>query len=328
MQLKGWVENDGIRINPRDLYQRIKENPRFLSRCGGEFFLQWDECRARDHFGIIPGPCMAGRCTCAGDVAFPIDPLPPATGLTEAITTAIFLRADEGVVALSGGVDSALVAFLSRLPAIAVGRADSHDLRRAAVVADLLHLSLETVPITEKEIDEALPSILAVIPRWSVTEVGIAVTLSFVAAAAEERGYTRILAGQGADELFGGYARYERSEDLAGDLHRDVETLSLQLTRDQAVANLHGTYFSLPYLDVRVVRAALTIPAREKVSAGVRKRPLREVALRFLPHEIAFYQKKAMQYGSGVASMLRSLARNNGYKNRVQEYIHHRVESL
>jgi asparagine synthase (glutamine-hydrolysing) len=328
MQLKGWVEKDGIRIDPRKLYLCIQEDPRFLSCCGGEFFLQWDECRARDHFGIIPGPGVAGRCICEGGVAFSIDPRPLEKGLTEAITTAISLRADEGVVAFSGGVDSALVAALASLPALAVGSAVSHDLRRAAMVADLLDLELEIVPITEKEIDEVLSSILAVIPRWSVTEVEIAVTLYFVAAAAEERGYARILAGQGADELFGGYARYERSKDLEGDLHRDVEALPLQLARDQAVANLHGAYFSLPYLDVRVVRAALAIPACEKVSAGVRKRPLREVASRFLPPEIAFYQKKAMQYGSGVSSMLRLLARNNGYKNRVQEYIHHRVESL
>jgi asparagine synthase (glutamine-hydrolysing) len=328
MQLKGWVEKNGIRINPTTLRQRIEEDPRFLSGCGGEFFLEWNGCQARDHLGIIPGPIQAGTCSCAGVAPFSIDPQYPATELWEAIATAVGLRADEGAVALSGGVDSALVAALADLPVLVVGTEGSHDLRRAALVADHLHREINMEIITEEEVDGILPSLLRTIPRFTVTEVAIAMTLYFVARAAAERGFARILTGQGADELFGGYARYERSVNLESELCRDFKALPMQLLRDQVVAAMHGTYFSLPYLDARVVRAALVIPAHEKVTAGMRKKPLREVALRYLPPDIAYYEKKAMQYGSGVERILRSLARNNGYKNRVQEYIHHRMESL
>jgi asparagine synthase (glutamine-hydrolysing) len=327
MQLKGWVEHNGIRISPENLEQYLKEDPIFLTRCGGEFYVEWEGCRARDHFGIMPGNIPPGTFTCEERPALAVDPSPPSMGLDEAITTAVALRACEGVVALSGGVDSALVAALARLPAIVVGEEGSHDLRRATQVAAQLNLTLDQVVISQRQVDEALPQVLLTIPRWSVTEVAIATTLYFVALWAGEHGYPRILAGQGADELFGGYARYERSTDLNADLLQDMEGLPLQLARDQTVAAKHGTYFSLPYLDVRVVRAALAIPAREKVSQGVRKKPLREVASRILPQEIAYYEKKAMQYGSGVHRIIRTLARNNGYKNRVQEYIHHRRES-
>ncbi len=327
MQLTGWVEYEGVRINENELLRHLQKDPLFLRECGGEFYLEWKGCRARDHIGIIPGPVEPGTCTCATGSRFFIDPDPAPTGLAESITTAVGLRADEGVVAFSGGVDSALIGALSSLPLLVAGKEGSHDLRRAAQVADQLHLSLESVVITESGVDEMLPAVLEVVPRHTVTEVGIALTLAFVAAAAKDRDYTRILTGQGADELFGGYARYERSTDLPGDLNRDVTMLPSQIVRDQAVAGLFGAYFSFPYLDVRVMRAARTIPAREKVVSGVRKLPLRRVAANLLSPDIAFYQKKAMQYGSGVESILRSLARNNGYKNRVQEYIHHRVES-
>jgi asparagine synthase (glutamine-hydrolysing) len=56
--------------------------------------------------------------------------------------------------------------------------------------------------------------------------------------------------------------------------------------------------------------------------------PLREIAERYIPKEFAWQEKKAMQYGSGVAKVLQQLARKNGYKTSMQDYIDHigRVE--
>jgi asparagine synthase (glutamine-hydrolysing) len=57
------------------------------------------------------------------------------------------------------------------------------------------------------------------------------------------------------------------------------------------------------------------------VRGGHRKIPLRKVAERHIPAEFAWYEKKAMQYGSGVWKELQRLARKNGYKTSVQDYI-------
>ncbi|NYT17420.1 MAG: asparagine synthase, partial [Methanomicrobiales archaeon] len=54
---------------------------------------------------------------------------------------------------------------------------------------------------------------------------------------------------------------------------------------------------------------------------GVRKKPLREVAARHIPPEIAYYEKKAMQYGTGIWKVLRKMARTNGYKRSLQGYL-------
>jgi asparagine synthase (glutamine-hydrolysing) len=45
------------------------------------------------------------------------------------------------------------------------------------------------------------------------------------------------------------------------------------------------------------------------------------VAERFIPAEFAWYEKKAMQYGSGIWKELQRLARKKGYKMSVQDYI-------
>ena len=236
-----------------------------ISRLGGEFFLEWNGCKARDHFGIMPGDCPPGAVVCGDEVTGKIDPKNPVMNLGEAIEIAVRLRSDEGVVAMSGGVDSALVARLAGRECVVVGIEGSHDLHHATQVAENLGLALSRVLIDPNSIEDRLRQVLSVIPKIDPVNASIATTLNYVSEWAGQHGHRRILAGQGADELFGGYARYLQTETLAQDLEKDFLGLSLQLTRDQAVAGLHDTYFSLPYMDVRVVAAALSIPPEQKV---------------------------------------------------------------
>jgi asparagine synthase (glutamine-hydrolysing) len=322
LTLKGWIEYEGVRLSSADVERMLDEEPGLLARCGGEFVLSWDDCIARDRHGIMLAPTLPGAVRCGGQTVARIDPDPPACSLEEAIVTAVELRSDEGVVALSGGVDSGLVAGLAGLPCVVVGTEGSHDVEWATKAARAMELSLEVVTPTDEEIAGALAQVVRAIPDpTNPVDASIATTLFFVAAWAGSHGHTRILAGQGADELFGGYARYLTSENLAADLERDFVGLQLQAVRDQSVAALHGTYFSLPYLDVRVVRAARVIPAEDRVREGVRKYPLRMIAERRIPAEIAWHEKKAMQYGSGIWRSIQRLARQNGYKKSVQGYL-------
>ena len=321
--LSGWIELDGQRLGPSDITEILTDRPEELLHCGGEFFLSWDGCSARDHLGIMEGTGPKGALICNGQIRGRIVPRAPAMSLEDAIVTAVELRSDEGVVALSGGVDSSLVACLAGRECVAVGLEHSHDLKQARRAAETLGLSCTCVTIAEDEIAAALPLVIAEIPRKDPVNTGIALTQYFITRWAGEHGYRRIITGQGADELFGGYSRYLESVTLEADLERDFAGLEEQARRDQAVAALHGTYLSMPYLDCRVVRAARAIPAAEKVRDGRRKIPLRTVAERYISPDLARYEKKAMQYGSGVWSTLRKLARKNGYKTSVQDYIDH-----
>jgi asparagine synthase (glutamine-hydrolysing) len=327
-ELTGWIELNGKRLVSEEIEQMTDKNPELILRCGGEFFLAWNGCSARDHYGIIPGDCPKGTLVCAGESKGKILPEVPEMALEDAIVAAVKLRGDEGIVALSGGVDSTLVARLANRECMAVGIEGSHDLARAAHAADLLGLDCTFVKIPPAGIESALPIVLGTIPKKDPVNTSIALTQYFIAHWAGEHGYTRILTGQGADELFGGYSRYLGTTTLEEDLKRDFAGLEQQAERDQAIAALHGTYLSMPYLDVRVVRAAAAIPAYDKVCGEKRKVPLRTIAERYIPKELAWYEKKAMQYGSGVAKELRRLARHNGYKTSVQGYLDHisRVE--
>lgn len=319
--LKGWMETDGTVLRAEEIARCLAEGTEWLTACGGEFFLTWKNGCARDQMGIVPGRCDAGVVMEDGRVTGLIRPDPPLLPLADAIETAVRLRKTDAAVAYSGGVDSALVAAIADRPCVTVGIEGAHDLMHATEVADEIGLDHTCVTVSPDEVEDALRMVMKVIPRVTPVDASIATTLFFVARWAGENGYSRILAGQGADELFGGYARYLEAGDTERLFREDFAGLAVQSARDQAVAGLFGCYFSCPFLDIRVVRAAASIPAEQKVCGGVRKRPLREVACGYMSQETACYEKKAMQYGSGIWKVIRRAARKNGYKNSVQEYM-------
>ena len=323
MDLTGWVELGGQKISEAELEECINNDSSVVTRFGGEFFIRFNSCCARDHYGIIPGPCPPGTILCGEEQKGTINPDYIPLPLADAILKAISLRSDTGITALSGGVDSALVAVLARRPCVVVGMKGCHDIKKAQEVAQETGLSLHVRTVTGEEIEEALPRVIRIVGDPNPVDIAIATTLYFVAETAKDLGHTRILTGQGADEVFGGYARYlETPPDRLADLFAaDFATLSRQGNRDQRIAASFGRYLSMPYLDFRVVTAAGNIPPGERVKDGIRKKPLREVAEIYLPKDIAYMDKKAMQYGTGIWKEIKRIAKSYGYQRSVTEFL-------
>src|SRR4030042_71342 len=204
LKLSGWVEVDGRRLTLQDVESVLDNRPHEILRVVGEFFFAGSGCRARGHFGIMPGNCPKGTLICDGGVKGAITPPVSDLPLEEAIMTAVQLRSDEGITALSGGVDSTLVAHLAGRECVAVGLEGSHDLGQARHAADELGLSLTCVTITPKEIGTALPLVIGVIPVKDPVSTSIALTEYFIARYAGQQGHRRVITGPGGGELFGG----------------------------------------------------------------------------------------------------------------------------
>jgi asparagine synthase (glutamine-hydrolysing) len=83
-----------------------------------------------------------------------------------------------------------------------------------------------------------------------------------------------------------------------------------------------------PLLDDRVVRTALRLGPDRLVDGDRRKVTLRRAARTWLPESVAERDKKAVQYGSLVARELDRLARQAGYKRRMDDHVGRYVRSL
>lgn len=164
-------------------------------------------------------------------------------------------------------------------------------------------------------------------------DVAIALCLYLVAERAFEKGYDRLAIGQGADELFGGYEKVLRTDHrVAADSTRGatrevISSLPHQLERDVSAIRAAGVEPVAPLLDDRVVSAALRLDGAMLATDGERKRVFRRAAREFVPDEIAARKKKAAQYGSLIARELDRLARQAGFKRRMDDHAGQYIES-
>lgn len=248
-----------------------------------------------------------------------------AVGLLDgALSKSVSMRLHKkAAVTFSGGVDSALIGAMSGdTPLLTVGLKDSHDIKAATNAAKLMGAEgrLKVFEITDKDVEAALPGTMYAIESTDQLKVSIALPLYILSQKARDDGYRVLLSGQGADELFAGYSRYEsgfKEGRLAGMLDYDLRHIAdVNLERDDAAAMAHGVELRVPYLDMGVIEIARWIDPSLKVSFNgkdyIRKYVLRRMAEKYLPHEVSSAPKKAIQYGTSVNKTLERLAKASG----------------
>lgn len=221
--------------------------------------------------------------------------------------------ADRIDVLYSGGVDSSLVAHLLKalLPVrlLVIGTETSRDLASARRGARLLGLPLREETVRRDDLVGALrrfPDELEPL-REPLRSVDLALAIAF----ARVEG-PRVALGQGADELFYGYAHF-RGLSAPEARRRSIEDWTRlegqEWPRALRLAGAFGLEPVSPYLDPAVVREASALPPPAETDPP--KVFLRRAALELgLPRELAEAPKRALQFGSGVQRLARSLRRD------------------
>jgi len=242
---------------------------------------------------------------------------------------------DNVAVAFSGGLDSTVLAFLAKtctpqVHVVTVGLRGQPELKHAQAAAESLKLPLHLATYTLTDVENALEKVLWLIEEPDMMKAGVAIPLFWTAKIASRIGCKVLLAGQGADELFGGYQRYLR-EYLCGGaesvhksmFHDLVMSYETNFQRDNPVCAFHKVELRLPYIGREVIRFALSLPVNLKINSvddPLRKRILRYVARNMgIPEFIVERTKKAVQYATGVDKALKQLARRRGLTQ--QDYV-------
>ena len=235
-------------------------------------------------------------------------------------------RAQQVAVAFSGGVDSAVLSKLLenagyKQTCYVVGIKGCNDFKAAEQAAIELGIELKKIEVSESEVTKATKiqkQILTNIYKKHKKEclqptplsVSFNLPLFFVAKYAKEK---RIFAGQGPDEMLGGYSRYitMQKDDAIKEIEHDTKNLKYALLQNKATVEYFNKKLKCPYINKKIADFCFNLPFELKITKDVRGNTTNKYLLRLLAkklgmsNEIAFRKKKAAQYSSGFWKIVR-----------------------
>ena len=245
------------------------------------------------------------------------------------------LDAKEVAVAFSGGLDSSLVAFLAgklglKVNLLHVSMENESETEEAIVVSDALNLPLQVHLFKDSDVEKTLPKVVALIEEADPIKASVGLPFYWTAEKAAEAGLRVVLAGQGADELFGGYQRYvneyckDGSEKVLKTMFNDVVNIhKSNLERDLKITSYHDIELRLPFASFDIAEFAVSLPIECKIEPRpdtLRKLVLRRVALNTgMPSSVVDKPKRAVQYSTGINDAVKRIAKKNG--KTVNEYL-------
>jgi asparagine synthase (glutamine-hydrolysing) len=258
----------------------------------------------------VPDACAAIRATLSRDLHARTDFTIPTGSL------------------LSGGLDSSIVACLAarearrageargsqRLPPLqtfSVGVGDTDDVRSAREVAEYLATDHHELIVDLDDALGVLPDVIYQLESFDPSLVRSAVTNYLVSREARRHGVEVLLSGEGADELFAGYAYLK---DAPAD--RIVEGQLQALDNFHNVASLrldrmnqcHSIKVVTPFISSALLRLALSLPVdyriRRRRGRATEKWILRKAFASQLPESVVGRTKSQFSHGSGSAGTL------------------------
>jgi asparagine synthase (glutamine-hydrolysing) len=248
---------------------------------------------------------------------------------------------DKVAVAFSGGLDSSMVAFLAsnsgaKVSLVHVSLENQKEIAQAIEAAEELDLPLQVHLFKDSDVEKVLPKVIEIVEEPDPIKVSIGVPFYLAAEKAAEEKYKVMLAGQGADELFGGYQRYvniyrnEGEQKVKKTMYSDVINIhESNLERDLKICGYHDVELRLPFACFDVAEFALSLPVDVKIDKKtdtLRKLVLRKMALDAgVPFSIASKPKKAVQYSTGINDAIKRIAKK--HNKTAKEYIAEIYES-
>lgn len=231
---------------------------------------------------------------------------------------------------LSGGLDSSIIAAIAQkvrlgagkgpLKTFSVGTQDSPDLIAARAVAKHIGSDHYEYVFTAQNLADNLSHVIYHLESADVDLVRSAVPTLFAARLARKH-VKAVLTGEGADELFAGYAYHHGYVDdpraLADELTRALGTMhNINLQRVDRTSMAESLEARTPFLDRELIDFAQSIPAtlklcrtdpqgRESTGATTEKWILRKACSDLLPAELIWRKKAQFDEGSGTVDALK-----------------------
>lgn len=220
----------------------------------------------------------------------------------------------------SGGIDTSILAtILSKYVRIrgftcAFKQANALDVKYAKLMAKRLNIEHYMNPFDEDQVFEVIPDVVKVLESFDPMEVRNSITITIGLKFAKSYGVTKLITGDGADELFAGYHMYYRhvgnKEKLSAMLTKMWEIMAFSSV---PLGKSLGIEVRAPFLDPEVQKFAMNMDPRYNVQEERGevwgKWILRKAYEDVLPPEVRWRDKNPIEVGSGTTILPKFMAK-------------------
>lgn len=223
-------------------------------------------------------------------------------------------------ILFSGGLDSTILAKVSKAAGFTplcyvAGLVGSADIQRAEEVAKEFGFELRKAVVEPNEVEGLVREAVKVVESTNAVKIAVALPLLAATKAAHNDGIKVLLSGNGSEDVFAGYARFEGASDVNSECLSGLRKIyERDAYRDDAVSMRLPVELRFPFLDHQLVEYGLKIPGNLKIRDGKRKWILRKTAERLGIGIASWGKRTAAQYGSGFDAALEKLATESGFK--------------
>ena len=250
------------------------------------------------------------------------------------------LECDSKCISLSGGLDSSILACLLKknISAVCIISKESpgNDLTFSQMIAKKFSIPIKIKIVDIDELLFAVNETIKILKVFNDIEIRNAVVMYLSLQAVKKNGFSSVITGDGADELFAGYNFWLRmnKDDVQNDLKRIRKIMHFST---QEIGKKLGIKVESPFLNEKVIDFAqsLSLDYKINIQKGEKygKWILRRTFEKKIPDSIVWRKKSAMQDGAGTSGLINlfsTMLSNKFYDEqtkRIKEHEHVIIKS-
>lgn len=229
-------------------------------------------------------------------------------------------------ILLSGGIDTSVLAAcgkITRAFTVVLGE-KAPDYNYAIKVAQRYNIEHHVIQVTEKKLLERIPEVIKILRTFdSAIPNDLAIYIGLLEA--KDHGVKRIMTGDAADELFGGYNYMQEMSKNKLEPYMRYLSESMNFSSNKLGEHM-GVDVVQPYRDENIVEFALNLNPELKIRRTANKiwgKWILRKAFESELGEIVWRQKTPIEYGSATTQLresIRSRILDEEYNNKKRDY--------